>query len=544
MNYQTRLAKRGSTYYFRAKIPADLIAHYGKKEIKVSLKTTDKREAVRLCNLKSVEWDEELERTRWQRAMAMGKHAPQKLTHFDEDTIAKIANFWVNQALEADVELRLEGLDEFELEEMATTLSKNGGLLSDALSKGDIKLIEPVMHDVLHLLGIEAEDRDEASYRRLAYRFMEAAAKANDLLQRRNRGEVIETEKEAPNERNFKPTATAGNGKTSIQDLFDYWQRAIPGRSLRTVDAYRATMLKFTGFVHDKPAAELKRVDILSFRDHLQQKEGKHFKTVENQLAHLCAILSLGVENEKLDANVAKGIKVSKPKVQPISRMPYDHADLQKIFASPLYAQRDRPKAGGGEAAVWLPLLALFTGARLEELGQLNLSNVGQHSTGYWYLEITDIEEDHTVKTPSSRRRVPVHPELIKAGFLRYRDEILETKVEKLFPGLRPDSKGSMTGNWGKWWGRYARKEIGLQDRLKVFHSFRHTFKDACREAGLGEEIHDALTGHVGGGVGRQYGASFYPMAPLIKAINKIKYGKILIPIVLPMCPPLSEMTT
>jgi len=51
MNYQTRLAKRGGTYYFRAKIPADLIAHYGKKEIKVSLKTTDKREAVRLCNL-------------------------------------------------------------------------------------------------------------------------------------------------------------------------------------------------------------------------------------------------------------------------------------------------------------------------------------------------------------------------------------------------------------------------------------------------------------------------------------------------------------
>jgi len=37
MNYQTRLAKRGGTYYFRAKIPADLIAHYGKKEIKVSL---------------------------------------------------------------------------------------------------------------------------------------------------------------------------------------------------------------------------------------------------------------------------------------------------------------------------------------------------------------------------------------------------------------------------------------------------------------------------------------------------------------------------
>jgi integrase len=534
MNNQTKLAKRGATYYFRAKIPVDLIAHYGKKEFKVSLKTTDKREAIRLCNLKAVEWDEELERIRGQRAMSMGKHAPQKIARFDEDTIAKVANFWVNQALEADVERRLEGLDERELEEMSTTLAENGVALRAALSKGDIKPIEPVMHTVLHMLGIEAEDRDETSYRRLAFRFMEAAAKANDLLLRRNKGEVIDTEKEAPTKRNFQPAARK-TVKISIQDLFDYWQKAVPGRSPKTVGAYQATALKFAGFVHDKPAAELKRADILTFRDHLQQKEGKHFKTVENQLAHICAILSLGVENEKLDANVAKGIKVSKPKVPPITRMPYDHADLKKILASPLYTKRDRPKAGRGEAAVWLPLLALFTGARLEEMGQLHVSNIEQHSSGHWYLEITDIEEDHTVKTTSSRRRVPVHHELVKAGFLLYRDEMARTKEKKLFPGLTPDSKGDLTGNWSKWWGRYARREIGLQDPLKVFHSFRHTFKDACREAGLSEEIHDALTGHAGGGVGRQYGASFYPIGPLIKAIKKIQYKNVLIPVVLPI---------
>jgi integrase len=40
----------------------------------------------------------------------------------------------------------------------------------------------------------------------------------------------------------------------------------------------------------------------------------------------------------------------------------------------------------------------------------------------------------------------------------------------------------------------------------KTFHSFRHTFKRACREAGISEEIHHALTGHSGGGVGRSYG--------------------------------------
>lgn len=50
---------------------------------------------------------------------------------------------------------------------------------------------------------------------------------------------------------------------------------------------------------------------------------------------------------------------------------------------------------------------------------------------------------------------------------------------------------------------------IGVTGRAKVLHSFRHLFKDRCREADLGEELHDALTGHSGGRVGRDYGAGF-----------------------------------
>jgi hypothetical protein len=56
-------------------------------------------------------------------------------------------------------------------------------------------------------------------------------------------------------------------------------------------------------------------------------------------------------------------------------------------------------------------------------------------------------------------------------------------------------------------------------DPRKVFHSFRHAFKDACRACGIHEEISDALTGHSGGGVGRTYGGQ-YPLKPLAKAIK------------------------
>jgi integrase len=58
---------------------------------------------------------------------------------------------------------------------------------------------------------------------------------------------------------------------------------------------------------------------------------------------------------------------------------------------------------------------------------------------------------------------------------------------------------------WSKWFGGYL-GEYAVDSPSKTFHSFRHTFKRACREAGITEEVHHAFTGHAGGGVGRSYG--------------------------------------
>jgi len=51
MNGQTHAFKRDSVYYFRMKVPVDLLPHYSPKtEIRFSLKTSDKKEARRLAN--------------------------------------------------------------------------------------------------------------------------------------------------------------------------------------------------------------------------------------------------------------------------------------------------------------------------------------------------------------------------------------------------------------------------------------------------------------------------------------------------------------
>jgi integrase len=118
-----------------------------------------------------------------------------------------------------------------------------------------------------------------------------------------------------------------------------------------------------------------------------------------------------------------------------------------------------------------------------------------KESEGVRFLDFSDAGQGKSLKTVSSRRRVPIHPELVRLGFLNYVDERKRAVDERLFPDLKQDRFGKWTQNWSKWWGRYARDQAKIDDPRKVFHSFRHTFKHACRASGIPEDIHDALTG-------------------------------------------------
>ena len=125
------------------------------------------------------------------------------------------------------------------------------------------------------------------------------------------------------------------------------------------------------------------------------------------------------------------------------------------------------------------------------------------------------------MKASTSRRRIPLHAKVIKLGVLDYVATVKHGVP--LWPKLTPGATASRTQLWSKWWGRYA-DSCKVADPRKTFHSFRHSFKVACRAAGISEEVHDILTGHAGGGVGRSYGSGVdYPLEPLAEAFRKLK---------------------
>ena len=99
-------------------------------------------------------------------------------------------------------------------------------------------------------------------------------------------------------------------------------------------------------------------------------------------LGALSAIFGWAVENDLMESNPRRGIKVPEPKVRGDKRRPYNTDDLRLIFNLKIFENPpQRPKAGAGEAARWLPLIALFTGARLQEIGQLRVADIS-HDCG------------------------------------------------------------------------------------------------------------------------------------------------------------------
>ena len=258
----------------------------------------------------------------------------------------------------------------------------------------------------------------------------------------------------------------------------------------------------------------------------------------DRAIGALSAILATAVREKEIDENPCHGTRVKLQVGEGDGRPPYTDADLKVIFSSPVFKEGQRPKGGAGEAAFWLPYLALFTGARLEELAQLRVKDVcvdERDGERIDYLDLMTMEASAATKlrrkTSSSRRKVPLHSVLIERGFLDYAASLKSQGKLSLFPEL--NSNGDKRSvSWSKWWGRYARvhfqKAKGLHENYEndpktVFHSFRHSFIDACRDFKVDYVIMKKLIGHSFKEVTDNYGRG-YSLSRLKEAVDCIAF--------------------
>lgn len=194
-------------------------------------------------------------------------------------------------------------------------------------------------------------------------------------------------------------------------------------------------------------------------------------------------------------ATLNKMLEVRRKNVSP-EREPFTDDELRALFSP----QSFKPEVFRSSWQFWLPLMGLHTGARLEELCQLHLTDIRQdEASGVWYMSIND-EGDKKTKTSAGNRRVPLHPALLELGLLD-RVDALGKRHARLFPTLElRASAGKLGGAAGQWFTRYRRQcgvgAAGGEASSKVFHSFRHTVVTRCLHLGCVRRMYQEVVGH------------------------------------------------
>ena len=211
-----------------------------------------------------------------------------------------------------------------------------------------------------------------------------------------------------------------------------------------------------------------------------------------------------------------------------IKALPFNDSDLSLIFYSDIYKFGQAKRSSD----YWVPLIALFTGARLAEICQLYLKDIRKED-GVWVFDINEDKDDDEQKSiknqDASKRLVPIHSDLINLGLLDYKDYLLHANQKRLFP----DEKRNSSGKYDAFSKRFCQRlnNLGLKQLIskkerKSFHSFRHTVRTKLVDLNIQEEVIDSLIGHTS--TNKSTGHLTYTHTNRIlnktKAIKKLNY--------------------
>lgn len=583
----TRLYRRGAVYYHRAAIPKDIADTYPKAEETFSLKTKDHAEALRRVRIEAVRVDEKFAA---HRRRLEAQNAP-CVDHLTQEQLNTIKQAYLRHLLEEDEEVRLDGFEEpdavaegedpiaheprpsfEELEELIEDM--------DAVTRGNLArgkqddFFRDEAEEVLSWEGIEVRLASHSSdWRKVVRALQEASVEAADAQRKRNVGDVVP----APPEPLQQPvTASSAASAPLLSAAFERWaeQKALGNKwTAKAENDYRNWITVFIEVCGDRPITEYRKADGREFKDVLLKLPSNWRKMPETRNGDLRSAVERGQksglktitiatinkalgrlnafwewassEYDDIPVNVVAGLKLDDTTTARHKRQPFSTEQLQVLFNSPIYtgcrSESRRSETGHTDMRHshwhWLPLLGLFTGARLNELCQLYVGDIRSEG-GIAFLRLTNEGEGQRIKGKGDdirSRDVPLHRELIRFGFWEFAEDQRQAGQTRLFGQLKADRSGYFSDKPSEAFSTYL-EQIGVKTPKTSFHSFRHTFKDACRACGVEPHLSNALLGHAEEGTGSVYGAGGYGLPLLKDAVDKVEYQSLNLDNVVPYC--------
>lgn len=265
-------------------------------------------------------------------------------------------------------------------------------------------------------------------------------------------------------------------------------------RTIQQLESRIKAFIKFSKM----NALEATTKHAMDFRDELL-RSGKAEKSVIEYLAAVRQFYKWLRLRGDIDKNIFEDVTVKRRAYKASEqRQRWSKPELYKLFKHPSLmppASKNIMRTQREREDYWLPHLLLYTGARVSEICQLDTADI-KLIEDIWCIDINDIGQDKRLKTASAKRLVPLHPELIKRGFLHYAQTRYENKQQKLFnfraTGVNKDWSARFVNRFGK-----VLDDLGfMPSQRPTLHSLRHTFIDELQQIGIAENLVADLVGH------------------------------------------------
>jgi len=284
----------------------------------------------------------------------------------------------------------------------------------------------------------------------------------------------------------------------SFKQLADEWEKVKNWNREKSRKAYISHIDKFLKVIGDIDLKAITKVKLYDFAESMAVKNNVSNQTIKNYMSSIRGVLGYAERKGKIDISPGSDLELETYGTSKRQRKPFPFAMVKELFKLEL-----------PEDIRLLWSVMVSTGMRLDEVALLNVDNI-KEERGIRYFDLTGMK----VKNEGSSRKVPIPEILIK----KVDEWSMNLERNRLFAfPLNADGKAQNAAS--KRSMHYIRKVT--KDKDLVAHSFRHTFKDLCRNADIPNDLHKFITGHSGGDVSSYYGEG-HSLERRKEAIDKV----------------------
>lgn len=286
-------------------------------------------------------------------------------------------------------------------------------------------------------------------------------------------------------------TEKSANGfNRQLELLLEYFgQNAQLHISASQANDIKTLLMNLPKHIKAKPALrKMALKDIAALPDKHPLKDGKLMKTasIRKYLSTYSSFYAWAVNRKDTDENNFKDINVRINKHEQ-KRDAFTDGQMKLIFEAIREADKEHFK--------WGALIASFTGARLTEVAQMDVSDIKKEGD-IWFFDINDDGKQKKLKNQSSIRTIPIHSKLIELGLLEYVEGCKKAGHTRILHQLTFTRANGFGRNLSRWFNEKLLIELKIKTPRLSFHSLRHWVLTKLQQSDVEDSLAKRLAGH------------------------------------------------